>query len=244
MTRLQPRLHRRDLRRPSPLRGHLDTSAHSRRHAVAHVSLHPAAEPHALYNASKRVLDVLGAALLGLAFVPIIAVAATAVAATGRSNPFYVQRRVGLSGAPFAMLKIRTMRAGADQEVPLELNEASGPTFKSRNDPRITPLGRILRRTSIDEMPQVLNILRGEMSLVGPRPPLPDEVASYTRPQLERLSVKPGLTCIWQVSGRSDIQFREWVAMDRLYVRRRSLALDLALLARTPFAVLTMRGAR
>jgi len=170
--------------------------------------------------------------------------AALAVAVAYRTNPFYVSMRVGYGSRPFPMLKIKTMRDDADSEVPEHLNETGGPTFKATNDPRITGIGRVLRVTSIDEMPQFLNVVWGQMSLVGPRPALPGEVVHYSGPQLERLSVKPGITCIWQVSGRSDIPFRTWMAMDRVYVRRRSLGLDLWLLLRTPWVVLAMRGAR
>lgn len=201
-------------------------------------------EPHALYNVSKRAIDFLGGLVMVVLVAPVVLSAALAVAVAYRTNPFYVSTRVGYGSQPFPMLKIKTMRDGADSEVPEHLNETGGPTFKATNDPRITGIGRVLRVTSIDEMPQFLNVVWGQMSLVGPRPALPGEVVHYSGPQLERLSVKPGITCIWQVSGRSDIPFRTWMAMDRVYVRRRSLWLDVWLLLRTPWVVLVMRGAR
>jgi lipopolysaccharide/colanic/teichoic acid biosynthesis glycosyltransferase len=206
--------------------------------------LTPAGEPHFGYFATKRLLDVAGGLVLLVVSLPFIAAAALAVAVTTGSWPFYVQRRVGYMGREFWMLKIRSMRRGADRDIPLDLNETDGPTFKSRTDPRVTRVGGFLRRTSMDELPQFVNVVAGQLSLVGPRPGLPSEVRQYTRSETRRLTVKPGLTAIWQVSGRSDVPFRRWMAMDRLYIRRRSLWLDLALLARTPWTVITMRGAR
>lgn len=209
-----------------------------------HASLRVAPEPHPGYFAAKRAMDlVFGFVLLMLA-LPLLLVAALAVLVMERTNPLYVQRRVGMLGREFRLLKIRTMHNGADRDVPLTLNETNGPTFKARDDPRVTRLGRVLRQTSIDEMPQFVNVILGQVSLVGPRPALPQEVAQYTRTEAQRLTVKPGLTGVWQVSGRSDIPFRDWMAMDRLYVRRRSLLFDLWLLARTPWVVLRMKGAR
>jgi lipopolysaccharide/colanic/teichoic acid biosynthesis glycosyltransferase len=122
-------------------------------------------------------------------------------------------------------------------------NEAEGPVFKMRNDPRVSRVGAFLRRTSLDELPQLINVLRGDMSLVGPRPPLPNEVAQYRPSDLIRLSVKPGLTCLWQINGRSNVGFDQWMEYDREYVRKMSLWLDLSILARTVGAVLSMRGA-
>jgi lipopolysaccharide/colanic/teichoic acid biosynthesis glycosyltransferase len=204
----------------------------------------PAPEPHPGYNASKRAIDLVGGTLLFCASLPIITAAAIAVAATTRSWPFYVQRRVGYAGREFRMFKIRTMRNGADREVPLNLNETAGPTFKSRSDPRVTRVGAVLRKTSVDEMPQFLNVILGQLSLVGPRPGLPEEVRQYSLAEARRLAVKPGLTAVWQTSGRSDVPFRRWMAMDRAYIRRRSLKLDLLLLAKTPWTVVSMKGAR
>jgi lipopolysaccharide/colanic/teichoic acid biosynthesis glycosyltransferase len=141
------------------------------------------------------------------------------------------------------MYKFRSMRKDAARLQHLVNNEKDGPIFKNRQDPRITRIGRILRRTSLDETPQIVTVLLGQMSLVGPRPPVPREVASYQPWQVERLAVKPGLTCLWQVSGRSEIGFEDWVRMDMRYIRQQSLKADLKLLAKTPAAVLSRRGA-
>jgi len=162
---------------------------------------------------------------------------------TTRGKPLFLQRRSGFLGRPFWMLKFRTMRRDAEQQRQSVPNELSGPVFKNRNDPRITRLGRILRKTSIDEMPQLLNVLAGQMSLVGPRPPLPSEVAAYELWQRRRLAVMPGLTCLWQVSGRNEIHFEDWVRMDIWYINHQNLATDLLLLLRTPPSVLSCRGA-
>src|SRR5690606_4807759 len=142
------------------------------------------------------------------------------------------------------MLKLRTMIVGAEALQPLLANEATGPLFKMRDDPRVTPVGRVLRRFSLDELPQLVNVLRGEMSLVGPRPPIPAEVERYEPWQLRRLTVPPGLTGLWQVSGRSDVPFDRGVALDLAYIDGWSLALDLWLLVRTVPVVLKGTGAR
>ena len=141
------------------------------------------------------------------------------------------------------MIKFRTMRLDADKLQHVVKNEKDGPIFKNRRDPRITRIGRLLRSTSIDEMPQLFNVLSGSMSLVGPRPPVAKEVVQYQPWQRRRLSVQPGLTCLWQVSGRSEIGFEEWVRMDLWYVRNQSFLTDLKLLARTPVSVVSGRGA-
>jgi lipopolysaccharide/colanic/teichoic acid biosynthesis glycosyltransferase len=157
----------------------------------------------------------------------------------------YRQQRVGKDGRLFHMLKFRSMYRDADQRR-AELsaaNEATGPLFKMRNDPRVTRSGRFLRRTSLDELPQLLNVLRGEMSLVGPRPPLPSEVESYEEWQLGRLRAVPGMTGLWQVSGRSEVSFHDMVRLDLHYIRNWSLSLDLEILWRTLPAVLGHRGA-
>jgi lipopolysaccharide/colanic/teichoic acid biosynthesis glycosyltransferase len=152
---------------------------------------------------------------------------------------------VGKDGREFTFYKFRSMHTNADlrRNELAHLNETDGPVFKMREDPRITAVGRILRRTSIDEAPQFWNVLRGDMSLVGPRPPLPSEVMHYDAKQWQRLMVWPGITCIWQVSGRSDLDFATWVDMDLEYIRRWSPWLDVALLLRTIPAVLSGRGA-
>lgn len=193
----------------------------------------------------KRGLDlaVAGAALACAS--PLLLVAAAAVKLTSAGPVLFRQERVGLNGRTFTLLKFRSMYRDAEarrSEV-AALNEMSGPVFKARHDPRVTPVGRWLRRFSVDELPQLWNVLRGDMSLVGPRPPLPDEVRRYERWQRRRLSMKPGITCLWQVSGRNQIGFEEWMRLDLAYIDNWSLKLDLEILLRTVPAVVTARGA-
>jgi lipopolysaccharide/colanic/teichoic acid biosynthesis glycosyltransferase len=158
---------------------------------------------------------------------------------------FFSQERVGLRGRPFRFYKFRSMQDGADgaKVRVLHLNEVDGPVFKARTDPRVTGIGRLLRRTSLDELPQLINVVRGDMSLVGPRPPLPEEVANYRSSDMVRLAVRPGLTCWWQVRGRSDCDFDTWMAYDREYVYGMSLGIDMVILLKTVWAVLSCRGA-
>lgn len=197
------------------------------------------------YRYAKRALDVVGATAGLVLLAPLMLVVAVAIRLESRGPVFFWQWRLGEGGAPFRFYKFRSMTVNAHEErCDLEhCNEVTGPVFKMRHDPRTTRVGRFIRRASIDEMPQLWNVLRGEMSLVGPRPPIPEEVACYEPWQCERLAVRPGLTCIWQVSGRSDVPFEEWVRMDIRYVRTRSFWLDLKLLALTLPAVLSGRGA-
>lgn len=195
------------------------------------------------YVVAKRLLDLAGATTLLVLLFPILLVTFLVLSVTTRGRPFFCQERVGYLGRPFRLYKFRTMVLNADQIQKVVANEQDGPVFKNRTDPRITRIGRFLRVTSIDEMPQLINVLRGEMSLVGPRPPLAAEVAEYRRWQRIRLAVKPGLTCLWQVSGRSEIGFSRWMLMDRWYVKHQNLITDLVLLVRTPWAVITRRGA-
>jgi lipopolysaccharide/colanic/teichoic acid biosynthesis glycosyltransferase len=193
----------------------------------------------------KRGLDILGASLGLLLLWPIFLLVAVAIKSTSTGPVLFRQRRVGLRGKPFTMYKFRTMVNDAEQqqEKLMALNEQQGPVFKIRNDPRIAPLGQLLRTTSIDELPQLWNVLKGEMSLVGPRPPLDMEVQQYQAWERQRLDVTPGLTCTWQVQGRSKIAFTEWMRMDIRYVRSRSVLQDIGLLLRTVPAVLFRRGA-
>jgi exopolysaccharide biosynthesis polyprenyl glycosylphosphotransferase len=195
---------------------------------------------------AKRVLDVLLALPLLALAAPVLAVAAVAIRAHDGAPALLRQERVGRHGRRFAMWKLRSMRPDAhrEHEAVRAAEGAEAPAFKPASDPRITPVGRWLRRFSIDELPQLVNVLRGEMSLVGPRPPLPSEVARYERWQLRRLSVPPGMTGLWQVSGRADLPFERWMALDLEYVDRWSLGMDLWLLARTVPAVLGGSGAR
>ena len=193
----------------------------------------------------KRLVDVAGASFALLLLAPLLALAALAIRLTSPGPALFRQRRIGLGGKPFIMYKFRTMVVQAEQQQAklMALNEQQGPVFKIRNDPRITPLGRLLRSTSIDELPQFWNVLKGDMSLVGPRPPLANEVRQYESWQGRRLDVTPGLTCLWQVEGRSAIGFIEWMRLDIRYIHSRSLRQDISLLLRTVPAVLSRRGA-
>ncbi len=197
---------------------------------------------------AKQAIDIVGATFLLLLFSPVMLVSALAIRFSSSGPIFFRQQRCGLNGRPFTMLKFRSMTTDAEQRKhELEkLNEMSGPVFKVTNDPRVTPIGRLLRKYSIDEFPQLLNVIRGDMSLVGPRPLPVDEVARFDDlAHRRRLSVKPGITCLWQVSGRSDLQdFKEWVRLDLEYIDNWSLMLDIKILCRTVPVVLTGSGAR
>jgi len=196
--------------------------------------------------AVKRAVDLLGSTLGLLVLLPLLLIAAAAVKVSSPGPIFYVSERVGRDGRPIRMMKFRSMAHGAhdSRATHHHLNiHDSGPVFKIRDDPRVTRVGRFLRRCSIDELPQLWNVLRGDMSLVGPRPPLPEEFVLYGAREQRRLEVKPGITCIWQVSGRSDLDFETWVDMDLAYIDTWSLRLDARLLGRTVAAVLTGRGA-
>lgn len=197
------------------------------------------------YLAAKRIMDIVGAAAALLIAAPLMLPVALAIKLDSPGPVFFRQYRLGKDGRPFLFYKFRSMTVAAPdiRDSLLEQNEASGPVFKIRRDPRITRVGRIIRKCSIDELPQLMHVLTGEMSLVGPRPPIPAEVEHYEPWQTERLAVKPGLTCIWQVSGRSDVSFDDWVRLDIQYVRTRNLWLDIRLLLLTIPAVLTGRGA-
>jgi lipopolysaccharide/colanic/teichoic acid biosynthesis glycosyltransferase len=195
------------------------------------------------YQAVKRALDIVGSLVLLILLSPILLTMLVVLAITTRGKPLFAQERVGHCGRRFKMYKFRTMRLDADKLQHLVQNEKDGPIFKNRCDPRVTRLGRWLRKTSIDEMPQLVSVLIGDMSLVGPRPPVPKEVAQYKPWQRRRLSVKPGLTCLWQVSGRSNIGFEDWVRMDIWYLSHQNLLTDLKLLVRTPLKVITCKGA-
>ena len=193
----------------------------------------------------KRAVDIFGASAALVATTPVIGLAALAIWLEDRGPVFFRQSRCGLYGRPFTMFKLRTMDVNAEaQKAALEaLNEMDGPVFKMKRDPRITRVGAILRRYSLDELPQFWNVLMGQMSLVGPRPPVPDEVVHYEISERRRLSMRPGITCIWQVSGRNQIGFEEWVKLDLEYIDAWSLALDAQILAKTVPAVVLARGA-
>ena len=200
-----------------------------------------------LYRAARRFQDVLLAgAALAVLWPAMAAVALAIWLDSPGGSPFFVQQRVGQNGRLFRLYKFRTMVPDAEArlEQVLPCNEMDGPVFKMQRDPRVTRLGRWLRRAGIDELPQLLNVLKGEMSLVGPRPALPREADRYTPYQRQRLYVKPGLTCLWQVQpDRNQIPFDRWVELDLEYIRRRSLRLDWVLIFKTFGAVGRMYGA-
>jgi len=194
----------------------------------------------------KGLQDIV-ASVVGIAMTaPLLPVIALAVKLSSRGPLMYSQKRCGLNGRLFTLYKFRTMYEGADRRLDevAHLNEVEGPVFKARRDPRVTPVGWLLRRLSLDELPQLYNVLRGDMSLVGPRPPIPEEVDRYERWQRRRLSMKPGLTGLWQVSGRAALDdFKSWIALDLAYIDQWSLWLDLKILLKTIPAVLSTRGA-
>jgi exopolysaccharide biosynthesis polyprenyl glycosylphosphotransferase len=193
----------------------------------------------------KRAFDLGLAVLLLLVTAPLMALIALLVRLTSPGPVIYRQWRCGLNGRTFQLYKFRSMYHDAERDQGLlsHLNEADGPVFKIARDPRVTPLGRFLRKTSLDELPQLLNILKGDMSFVGPRPPLPEEVARYERWQRRRLRMKPGLTCLWALEGRSELSFARWMKLDMDYIDHWSLGLDFKILLRTIPRVLTGRGA-
>ncbi len=225
--------------------------------------LHPISKPHptrfmdfpaVVYSSApddrlqmsiKACLDRLLGIFALIASIPAGIITAIAIKLEDRGPIFFKQIRSGKNGKPFTMFKFRTMVPDAEQLKArlMDRNEMSGPVFKIANDPRVTRIGAILRRTSIDELPQLINVLRGEMSLVGPRPPLPKEVAAYDRWQRRKLAVKPGLTCLWQINGRNRIDFEDWMKLDLQYIDNWSLWLDTKILMKTVPAVLKRSGA-
>jgi exopolysaccharide biosynthesis polyprenyl glycosylphosphotransferase len=197
------------------------------------------------YETAKRAIDLVMATLGLLSTAPIWLAIVIAIKLDSPGPAIFVQDRVGLNGRRFRFYKFRSMHVDAERRL-AELraqNEVDGPVFKMRKDPRISKVGAFLRRTSLDELPQLLNVLKGDMSMVGPRPPLPREVEKYRPSDIVRLSVKPGLTCLWQIRGRSTLGFETWMEYDREYISNLSLRLDLSILVRTVWAVLSCRGA-
>ena len=193
----------------------------------------------------KALMDRLLAAILFVLTTPLFMLIALAIKISSPGPVLFAQRRAGLNGRLFNMYKFRTMVQGAEKlrERLEDQNEMDGPVFKIKNDPRVTGVGRLLRKTSLDELPQLINVLRGEMSLVGPRPPIPEEVSQYERWQRRRLSMKPGITCFWQISGRNEVNFEDWMEMDLKYIDNWSIKLDFVILFKTIPVVLTGRGA-
>ena len=194
----------------------------------------------------KRAVDIVGALAALTLFAPVFLATAIAIKMESSGPVFFRQTRIGKNGVPFSMVKFRSMVVGAEA-LHAKMQGATSSRheirYKNRNDPRITQIGRFIRKYSIDEFPQFWNVLTGDMSLVGPRPALPSEVAKYAPSDRDRLLVKPGITCLWQVGGRANIDFVGQVALDRQYVRDQSIVLDLWILLRTPYAVLFGEGA-
>lgn len=199
------------------------------------------------YLINKRIFDIVFSLAVLILLSPVYLILALLIVLDDpHAGPIYAQTRVGKDGKPFRFYKFRTMVKDADRMLDslLDLNEKrGGPAFKIKDDPRITRVGRFLRKTSLDELPQFFNVLRGDMSVVGPRPPLPHEVAQYSPYHMQRLSVTPGLTCYWQTrKNRDAIQFEDWVEMDLQYIRERSYLLDLKLILLTVKVVTTGQG--
>lgn len=194
----------------------------------------------------KRFIDFCLALLAIILLFPVFSITALAIVIENPGPVIYSQQRVGKDGKPFQFYKFRSMIVGADKLKDKLINEnesSDGVIFKMKRDPRITHVGRLIRRFSIDELPQLINVLKGEMSMVGPRPPIPKEVNQYTLEDRKRLHIKPGITCIWQVEGRSDIPFNQQVELDKQYIRSQSFWEDIKILLKTIPAVLTGKGA-
>ena len=187
------------------------------------------------YEVIKRVIDVVCSFVGVLVLSPLFVVIAIIIKFTSKGPVFFSQKRVGRDGKEFKMYKFRSMVVNAEElkEKLASQNEMSGPMFKMKDDPRVTKVGKFIRKTSIDELPQLFNVLKGDMSLVGPRPSLPKEVAQFEDWMYRRLEVKPGLTCYWQVSGRNNIDFEDWMKLDIKYVDERNLWIDIKLIFKT-----------
>jgi len=199
-----------------------------------------------IYEILKRLIDVIGSIFGIIILFPLLIIVGVLIKFESKGPIFFSQERVGLNGQKFRMYKFRSMVEEAEKYKKhlLEQNEMNGPMFKIKNDPRVTKVGKFIRHTSIDEIPQLLNILKGEMSFVGPRPSLPEEVRRFNPWMMERLTVKPGLTCYWQVLGRNDIQFEEWMKLDIKYIKERSILLDAKLIILTFFVLFGDKHAR
>ena len=188
-----------------------------------------------LYEVIKRIIDIVASFTGLIVLSPLMLVVSILIKLESKGEVIFKQKRVGLNGKEFYMYKFRSMVINAE-ELKAELesqNEMSGPMFKMKDDPRITKIGKFIRKTSIDELPQLINVIKGDMSLVGPRPSLPKEVEEFETWMRERLEVKPGLTCIWQVSGRNNIDFEDWMKLDISYVEDRNLWIDIKLIFKT-----------
>ena len=198
------------------------------------------------YSFIKRTFDIIFSfVFIIVLFIPFLIIALIIFIDDPKGSPLYVSERIGRRGKPFKMFKFRSMIIGAEDMLDsmMKDNEKDGPAFKMHDDPRVTKIGHFIRKTSIDELPQLLNVLLGDMSVVGPRPPIMKEVVQYSREDLKRLLVKPGLTCIWQTrKKRDDVPFREWVAMDVEYIQKRSVWMDLKLIFKTAFVMISKEG--
>ncbi|WP_291652539.1 sugar transferase [Clostridium sp.] len=199
-----------------------------------------------IYILSKRIIDIAGSLVGLLLSSPILIIVGMLIKLESKGEIVFSQRRVGKNGKEFKMYKLRSMVVNAEEIKGKlkEQNEMSGPMFKMKDDPRITKIGKFIRKISIDELPQLVNVLKGEMSLVGPRPSLPNEVKEFETWMLTRLDVKPGLTCYWQVMGRNNIDFEEWMKLDVKYVNERSFWLDIKLILKTFFVLFGDKNAR
>ncbi len=197
------------------------------------------------YAFFKRGFDILFSGIFLIILSPLLLAVALLVKLTSRGPVIFRQVRIGQGGKHFTCLKFRSMCADAEdkKQLLMHLNEANGPVFKIKHDPRITPIGAFIRKYSIDELPQFVNVFRGDMSIVGPRPPLPSEVAEYNTRHLRRLAVRPGLTCLWQVSGRSKLSFERWMELDLLYIDTMSFINDIGIVVKTIPAVIKGSGA-
>lgn len=216
-----------------------------KKYEISHDAVMVDYAPRPVYEFIKRICDVLLSAAALAVLSPLLLITAIAVRSDGH-KAIYAQTRIGKDGRPFKMYKFRSMCPDAESRLEELLqynNYSSGPAFKMHDDPRITRVGKFIRKYSIDELPQLVNIIKGDMSIVGPRPPLPREVEQYNDYQKQRLLITPGLTCYWQTYGRSDLSFDDWMAMDMKYIQNRSLMLDIELIIKTIFAVLFKRGA-
>ncbi len=215
-------------------------------HSSSRPNLRVYAHESRFYLIAKRTMDiVLSSVALAVLFPFLVVVSVIIYLDDPTGGPVFVQDRVGKNGKIFKFLKFRSMVVDAEERLEelKDKNEMDGPVFKIRNDPRVTRFGRFIRRTSIDELPQLINIILGNMSLVGPRPPLPQEVEKYGPYEMQRLLVKPGLTCYWQARGRNEIMFEEWMELDMKYVHHHSLWIDIKLLLLTVRSVVTGKGA-
>ncbi|MDZ7859858.1 MAG: sugar transferase [Candidatus Krumholzibacteriota bacterium] len=203
------------------------------------------AEEKRLYRVTKRISDVIIAVAILLLVLPLIPVIIILIKIDTKGPLLFKQKRIGKDGREFNLYKFRSMVEGADNTVESlrQLSDSEGPIFKLKNDPRITSVGCFLRRSSLDELPQLINVLKGEMSIVGPRPNLPSEVAQYLSWQKKRLDVKPGITCFWQIAGRSHIGFHEWMRLDLQYIEKRGFRTDLMIILKTFPAVIERKGA-